>query len=378
MAGVKILSGGLKIRDSVLVSATEEETKINQIRVSKEGKIENVNEIHAGEVGLISGLGSAKVGDYIGQNPGITDQGQIGQPLLSTKVLPEEESMIAELAKALTELSLEDPALDFNWFKEENELQLKIMGWMQLDALKFMLEDRYYMKVQFEEPSVIYKETPKTEGFGYERYTMPKPCWAVVKFEISPGERGSGWVYESKISVDKVHQKYQNEVERTIPHALKQGIKGWEVTDLKISLIDGEDHEIHSRPGDFILATKVGLMEGLNKINTTLLEPILSFTIFAPEEMLGKVVSDITQMRGSFETPDIIGDRFEMKGLIPLASSMDYSVKLTSRSGGKARIFTQFHSYQPCTDEEGVVREYKGLSPLNRGKYILQHRGAIQ
>ena len=173
-------------------------------------------------------------------------------------------------------------------------------------------------------------------------------------------------------------QKYQNEVERTIPVALQQGIKGWEVTDIKITLIEGEDHEMHTHPGDFVVATPMGIMDGLQNSGTILLEPMIAFKISATEELLGAITSDITQMRGSFESPTMENGRFVLKGIMPLATSIDYPVKLSSRSGGKAKISTQFHSYRDCTDEQGVIREFKGISPLDTAKYILKARKALQ
>jgi ribosomal protection tetracycline resistance protein len=178
--------------------------------------------------------------------------------------------------------------------------------------------------------------------------------------------------------VNDVLQKYQNEVERTIPVALKQGIKGWEVTDIVITLIEGEDHEVHSRPGDFVVATPMGIMDCLQNSGTTLLEPMIAFRISATDDLLGSVTSDITQMRGSFESPVMNNGRFLLQGVFPLATSLDYPIKLSSRSGGKAKISTQFHSYRACTDEQGVIRPYKGISPLDTAKYILKARKALQ
>jgi len=197
------------------------------------------------------------------------------------------------------------------------------------------------------------------------------------RFRIEPGERGSGVVYQSNVAVNSIQQKYQNEVERTIPEALKQGIKGWEVTDIIITLIEGEDHVLHSRPGDFVVATPMGIMNGLVNTGTRLLEPIIRFKIDASEDLLGIITSDITRMRGSFDSPLIENGRLTLTGLFPLATSLDYPVRLSSRSGGKARISTTFHGYDECTDEQGVIRPFRGISPLDIAKYILKARKAL-
>ncbi|MEI7661541.1 MAG: GTP-binding protein, partial [Bacteroidota bacterium] len=203
-------------------------------------------------------------------------------------------------------------------------------------------------------------------------------CWAIMKFRIEPGERGSGVVYSSKVPVNDVQQKYQNETEKSIAGALKQGIKGWEVTDLRITLVEGEDHPMHSRAGDFAIATPMGIMNGLVLSGTTLLEPMTGFRINANEDLLGAITSDITRMRGRFDSPVMENGRFTLTGEVPLATSLDFPVKLSSRSGGKARISTSFRGYRACTDEQGVIRPFMGISPLDTAKYILKARRAIQ
>jgi ribosomal protection tetracycline resistance protein len=207
---------------------------------------------------------------------------------------------------------------------------------------------------------------------------MPKPCWAVVKFKIEPGERGSGVSYHSEMGVNEVLLKYQKEVERTIPLALEQGVKGWEVTDIKITLVGGEDHVVHSRAGDFVIATPMAIMDGLRNAGTILLEPIMKFVLKAPEEFLGQIASDLVQMRGSFHQPEILNGFIKMEGLVPAATSLEYATKLAIRTSGRGNILLQLNGYEQVEDELGVIRKFKGISPLDRAKYILKARKAIQ
>lgn len=380
IAHVRIFEGKIKNRDVILnYSRNNFDEKVTQVRKIFADSFEDIGIVSSGDIAGLCGLKNAQIGDILGSpSEYIPDDISLQAPLLTVRIIPESENDFSALAHALEELSTEDPSLNFNWFKEEKELHIRIMGELQIQILKSILENRFNIKVKFENPTVIYKETPLKTGEGFVRYWMPKPCWAILKFRIEPGERGSGVVYQSEISVDDVLQKYQNEVERTIPDALKQGIKGWEVTDIRIILTEGEDHQVHSRSGDFAIATPMGIMNGLKNIGTALLEPVLIFKISAPEELLGKIASDITQMRGHFESPEINKGTFILTGLIPLATSINYPIKLNSRSGGKAKISTQFHSWQVCQDEEGLIRKYKGISPLDTAKYILKARKAIQ
>lgn len=375
---VKVFNGQIKNRELIYNASQEKEEKVTQVRKLISNKFEDIGEVFAGDIAGICGL-QAKVGDVLGEFSDVLPKDiSLKAPLLTVQVKAENDKDYPALAEALQELSKEDPTLDFEWLREDKELHVKIMGWIQIEIIEKILENRFGIAAKFDDPTVIYKETPSKIGDGFVRYWMPKPCWAIMKFRIEPGELGSGVVYESKISVDNVQQKYQNEVERTIPNALKQGIKGWEVTDLKITLIEGEDHQVHSNPGDFVVATPMGIMDGLTNTDTTLLEPLISYKISATEDLLGAITSDITQMRGIFESPEMENGKFILCGILPVSTSLDFPVRLSSRSGGKAKISTKFYGYQKCTDVLGQTREYKGISPLDTSKWILKARKALQ
>ncbi|MFO7864700.1 MAG: translation factor GTPase family protein [Salinivirgaceae bacterium] len=375
---IKITDGQLRPRDVIKNQPKGTEEKVTQIKKKLGAKIIDVDVAKAGEIVDVYGLSDAQIGDSLGVYTSEVTSAQLQTPLLTVQVEAEKKQDYASLAHALQLLTEEDPFLAFEWYREEQELHVKTMGLIQMEVLESLLKTRFGIAAKCLAPTVIYKETPAGTGVGKMRYTMPKPCWAVVTFQIEPGVQGSGVSYKSVVSVDHIHQKYQNEVERTIPEALKQGIKGWEVTDIVITLVEGEDHEVHSRPGDFIIATPMAIMQGLEAIGTTFLEPVLKFKITADEQLLGAVTGDITQMRGTFDSPLMENGKFILTGLVPLSDFLDYPVKLSSLSGGKAKILYTLHSYKPCTDEKGVVRAFKGISPLHTSKYILKARNALQ
>jgi ribosomal protection tetracycline resistance protein len=379
IAYVRVFNGSIRNRDVISNRSKGVEEKVTQVRRIFPGKFMDIGIVEAGDIAGLCGLGSASIGDILGISDAILPaEIKLRTPLIIAQVKAMNNKDYPALAAAMQELALEDPALGFEWMREEAELQVKIMGKIQMEVLERILADRFGIDARFEDPTVIYQETPSGRNEGFVQYWMPKPCWAIMKFRMEPGERGSGVVYNSIVSVNDVQQKYQNEVERSIAGALKQGIKGWEVTDLRITLIEGEDHPVHTRPGDFAIATPMGIMDGLVNTGTTLLEPMIEYKIDAPEDLLGIITSDITRMRGTFESPTIANGRFILHGNLPLSTSLDYPVKLSSRSAGKARISTNFSGYRECTDEQGVIRPYKGISPLDTAKYILKARRAIQ
>jgi ribosomal protection tetracycline resistance protein len=202
---------------------------------------------------------------------------------------------------------------------------------------------------------VIYKETPTAAGEGFEAYTMPKPCWAIVRLLMEPGERGSGLAFRSIVGPNQMLPRYQNHVEKCLPDALKQGLYGWEVTDLKVTLIDGEHHIFHTHPLDFFVATPMAVMNGLVNTGTTLLEPMLDFRISAPEDAGGRIMGDLVHMRSEFDSPVISKGSFTVTGKVPVSTSMDFPVRLSSVTSGHGVLTTRFSGYQPCAIELGAA-----------------------
>ncbi len=379
MCYLRIFNGSIKPREQIKNASRvlTQDQKVGQLKINYKGKYQDIDEIRAGDIGIVSGLSAAKVGDIYGEVGAIPAMLSLSTPMLTVQIKPKKDAQVMELVQAVSQLSDEDPLLAMQWLPNLRELHVKITGTIQIEIIQAHLLQRYGVETKFSEPSIIYKETPSEMSFGYECYWMPKPCWAILKFKIEPAQRGSGVEYSSEVSVNDVAAKYQNEIKQTIDKALEQGIKGWEVTDCKITLVEGEDHNVHSRSGDFIIATPMAIMNGLTESGTTLLEPILSFYISASMDLLGAITSDITKMRGTFHSPDIQGESFTLKGTIPASTSMNYPIKLASLSGGKAKYSSKLESYQPCTDEQGQIREYRGISPLDRDKWILQARKAL-
>jgi ribosomal protection tetracycline resistance protein len=387
MCYIRVFKGTINPRDVLLNTyssnniSISKPQKVGQIKTIIKGKYVDMGMISAGDIGIVSGLSYAAVGDVFGDVFGDVDESlksySLSTPMLTVQVKPEDASQIMDLVKALTQLSNEDPQLDLQWLSEIRELHIKITGLIQIEILQAVLKERFDLNTTFTEPSIIYKETPSKLAYGYERYWMPKPCWAILKLKIEPGKRGSGISFSSIVSTNDVAAKYQKEIEATIESALKQGIKGWQVTDCKITLVEGEDHNVHSRSGDFIIATPMAMMNGLHESGTILLEPIVSFSMTAPVDLLGTITSDITKMRGVFESPQIENTYFKITGKFPAATTINYPVRLASLSAGKAKLTTKLVAYEPCTDDQGKVTQYRGVNPLDRDKWILQARGAL-
>ncbi|MFD0618635.1 GTP-binding protein [Paenibacillus sp. GCM10027629] len=378
MAYVRLYEGVMRNRDIIYNHTQQLEEKITQIRKVDGGRSEDIGVLQAGDIAAVCGMTQVRIGDVLGRPDAIPDEARLAVPLLTVQAHWVNEAEYPRVVQALQELSDEDPLLDVQWMQDERELHVKVMGPIQLEILTNMLANRYGLQVQFGQPSVIYKETPAQAGKGFIAYTMPKPCWAILRFRIEPGPRGSGLHYEADVRTEKLLLQYQNEVARRVPEALQQGLHGWEVTDLTVKLIDGEHHVWHTHPLDFAVATPMGIMDGLANVGTQLLEPILQFRIVVPEEFGGRVMNDLILMRGSFEPPSLNGDRMVIEGRVPVATSLDYPMELGSLTKGRGTIATFFDGYEACPPDVKAERQRRGVNPLDQSKYILSVRKALQ
>lgn len=376
-AAVRLFSGHIQARTNVLNASLNISEKVSLIKNIDLQKQEVISKIKAGEIAWVQGFQQAKPGDYLGVIPNNRIKETDKTSFLSVQLSPEKAADLNTLVEALHILNNENPDLNFSFHKEESELHINIKGEIQKEIIQSMLLSRFNIPVIFKQPTVIYKETPTIVAEGFVRYWMPKPCWAIMTFKIEPALRGSGVQYTSMVSVNDVKRHYQNDVKKAIPTALQQGILGWEVADIKITLIAGEDHEVHTKSTDFTIATPMGIMEGLQKAKMTLLEPFLHFKITAPEASLGKITSLLLKLRAELNSPVISDTNVQLTGEFPVATTLDLSIKLSALTSGKGKIRTWFSSYKTCPTHLGKTRKFKGISPLDRAKYILKARKAL-
>ncbi|MGI5959041.1 MAG: GTP-binding protein [Massiliimalia sp.] len=376
IAHVRLFEGSLKNRDSIVLSSQPEPVKITQIRRYMGSRFVDLGEAKAGDVVALCGMSQVRVGDILGTCEEMTHC-SMAVPVMRVSVVPKQTEQLYLLFSALEEICAEDPQLDLEYYPEEQEINIHIMGKIQLEILQEILRQRYDLEVSFSAPTVIYKETPARKGVGLEEYTMPKPCWAIIQLEIEPAAPGSGLEYHSVVPNDQIFYRYQHHIETELPRALKQGLYNWEVTDLKVTLIGGSHHTVHTHPMDFFLATPLAVMNGLEHTGTVLLEPIQMLRIWGPEEYLGKVIGDMVAMRGEYDSPVIQKGEFVLEAKVPVEESVEYAIRLASMTSGKAHLSARFLEYAPCPP--GMERRAKrhGVDPRNREQWILSRRNAM-
>jgi len=310
--------------------------------------------------------------------PRRVEPGRLRTPLITVQAIPETPDKMQALRAACEILSGEDPLLQARYVRSLNELHLSVMGAIQLEIIEELLRTRFDLGVTFTKPAIIYRETIAEKTTGYVAYLAPKPCWAILKFLIEPGERGSGVVYESVVPVREVKMRYQHQVEQALPLALNQGRLGWQVTDVKITLIEGGDHQFHTHPLDFIVATPMAIQDGLARGGSTLLEPVLDVKFLLPPEHVGRVMSDVAIMRGTVGESEFDGDRVILNAKVPVATSLDYATTLASVTGGRGAMSAKLHGYEACDLELGATAPRRSVDPLDTSKYILAARSALE
>lgn len=384
---VRLYGGSLENREVVTIDAGVDPITCEPKQLqSKITQIYNANlapsgKISSGEIGVVYGLGDVQIGQILGNSNNLgrkIESGLLRTPLITVQVIPSKPEEMPNLRRACEILSGEDPLLHVQYVRMLNELHLRVMGTIQLEIIEELLQTRFDLSVTFGTPAIIYKETISSRSTGFVDYTMPKPCWAILKFEIEPAERGSGVTFSSEVPVRKIMSRYQHQVEQAIPIALKQGRFGWQVTDIHIKLIDGNHHLEHTHPLDFIVATPMAIQDALQNGGATLLEPILSARFILPAEHVGRVMSDVVTMRGEVLDSVQDGERVILNALIPVQSSLDYSITLATFTSGRGAMSVQLHGYKECPPELWKTAKRRSVDPLDTSKYILAARSALE
>ncbi|WP_027631504.1 tetracycline resistance ribosomal protection protein [Clostridium hydrogeniformans] len=376
---IRLFKGKLSVREKIEVFNNDRVEKVKKINAIENGKPIEVSTIYAGDIGVLYGLTSFKVGDVIGAPNHRIKSISIARPTLKTKISSINKEENNELFKALTLLTEEDPLLELGRDENEKDIYVNLFGEVQMEILSSILNDNYGIKVKFSNIQTIYKETPKSIGTA-TMYMREKfnPFWASVGLKIEPLERGEGLKYISEVTTGFLPKSFQNAIEEAVLKTSKQGLFGWEVTDIKVTLTFSEFSSPVSTPADFRDLTPMVFMEALYKAGTKLLEPIHEFELRIPQEVLSKALWDLETMRAEFNNPIIEGEEFLINGLIPVENSKEYKMKIASYTGGKGMFLTRFYGYTEIIIEEAKVRERSTYDPLNKKEYLLHKLNVIR
>ncbi|WP_026478440.1 elongation factor G [Alkaliphilus transvaalensis] len=355
---IKALQGTTKLREFISYlddDGKETSERITQIRRYNGNKYQLVDHVSAGELFAVVGISKAKVGTGIGGLREKIDYDLI--PTLRTKVIFDSTLNIKDVLKVFRILEAEDPSLNVTWEEGLQEIHLHVMGVIQLEVLEKLVMDRFKVKISFGEPKIIYKETIENTVEGYGHFE-PLGHYAEVHLKLEPGERNSGISFVNKCHADDLTIGHQNLIKHHIFERSHRGILiGGSLTDIKITLLTGRAHNKHTSGGDFREATYRGLRQGLEKANNLILEPYYYFTIKVDIDHIGRVLSDLQSFYGTFDPPNISGNKAVVTGKAPVKTIMSYSMELAAFTQGKGSINLIYAGYYPCHNEEEVIEE---------------------
>ena len=350
---IKALSRLLKVKDELVYNHNGEEIreKVNEIRAYNGVKYEIKDVASAGDVFAVTGISNMKAGMGIG----IEDSTEEMIPTLTAKVLYDSTVNIKEVLKYLKILESEEKTLNVQYDEILKEMHINVMGKIQLEVLKEIIQERFNLNVEFDKPEILYKETIGNEVNGYGHFE-PLRHYAEVHLKLLPGERGEGIVFENRCHNDYLTPGQQNLIKTHIFEKKHRGIlTGSEIDDIKVILITGRAHIKHTEGGDFREATKRALRQGLDSAENILLEPYYNFKIEVDNQLLGRVLSDVQKMNGTFNEQQSVGDRVIITGRGPVATFMDYSLEFQALSKGKGGLSLMYGGYDVCHNAEEVI-----------------------
>lgn len=303
----------------------------------------------------VTGLKSS----FSGEGIGIEDKIEIPvlEPVLNYKMILPAECNIHEFYKKICILDEEDPQLHVVWNEQLNEIHIQIMGEVQIEVLKNLIADRFHVVVEFGAGNIIYKETIVEPVVGIGHFE-PLRHYAEVHLLMEPLERGSGLEFVSRCSDDMLDKNWQRLILTHLEEKKHVGVlMGAEITDMRISVISGRAHQKHTEGGDFRQATYRAVRNGMKKSKSILLEPFYAFRIEVPQELIGRVMSDIQQRNGEFESPCVENGIAVLQGTAPVICMRDYQLEINSFSHGKGKVFCTLNGYDLCHNAENVISE---------------------
>ena len=331
------------------------EEKADQLRIYNGAQFKIVEEVAAGGICAVTGLTKT----FAGQGLGYEEENAmpILEPVLTYQlILPEGSDAITVLGQ-LRKLEEEEPLLHIVWKEALSEIHVQVMGEVQVEILKSLIRERFGLEVEFGNGSIVYRETIARPVVGIGHFE-PLRHYAEVHLLLEPGERGSGLQFASLCSEDMLDRNWQRLVLTHLEEKAHVGVlTGSEITDMRISLIAGRAHQKHTEGGDFRQATYRALRQGLRKGQNILLEPYFSFTLELPTQLLGRAMSDIQRMQGSFDSPVTCGERSTLTGSAPVATMRDYQREFSAYTRGFGRMSCVPAGYRPCHNAEEVVEE---------------------
>lgn len=348
---MKLTGGKLRVRD--ILTNGEWKEKVNQIRIYSGEKYEAVSEVDAGSVVAVTGLSKTRPGEGLGSEK--DSKPPILEPVLLYQIILPEGCDPRVMIPKLRQIEEEEPELHIVWDEQLQEIQVQVMGEVQIEILQSIIKSRFGVDVTFDSGRIVYKETiaNTVEGVGHFE---PLGHYAEVHLLLEPGERGSGLKYDVNCSEDYLSQSWQRLILTHLKEKTHKGVlTGSAITDMKITLVAGKAHNKHTEGGDFREATYRAVRQGLKEAESILLEPYYAFWLEVPEKMVGRAMTDIEKMHGTCEISQIKGETAVLTGSAPVVTMRNYHKEVIAYTKGLGRLFCNLKGYEPCHNTQKVI-----------------------
>jgi elongation factor G len=365
----RVYSGLVNKGDEIYNSTKERKERLGRILLMHANQREDLDVAMAGDI--VAGLGfkETTTGDTLcdRSNIVILERMEFPEPVIHVAIEPKTKDDQDKLGKALKSLSDEDPTFRIRTDEETAQTVISGMGELHLEILVDRMQREFNVDATIGKPQVAYRETiTKTvESVEYRHIKQSGGSgqFAVVKITVEPTGPGGGYVFEDKITGGRVPREYIQPTNQGVQAALDNGVlAGYPTVDVKVSLVDGQYHDVDSSEMAFKIAGQMAFKKAAEMARPVLLEPIMAVEVVTPDEYMGDVMGDLSSRRGRIEGMEARGNTQVVRSQIPLSEMFGYSTDLRSRTQGRATYTMQFHSYQQVPDviATEIVKRVRG------------------
>ena len=349
----RLYSGHLETGTTVLNTIKDKKERVGRMLQMHSNSREDIKECFAGDIVAIAGLKDTTTGDTLCDpaNPVILERMIFPEPVIELAIEPKSKADQEKLGVALQRLAAEDPSFRMKTDLDSGQTIIAGMGELHLDILVDRMRREYKVEANIGAPQVAYREALGKAGlvdYTHKKQSGGSGQFARVKIEFSPGEPGSGFVFESKVVGGSVPREYIPGVEKGLKSVMDNGlIAGFPVIDVHASLVDGAFHDVDSSVLAFEIAARAAFREAKHHCAPKLLEPIMKVEVVTPDEYTGGVIGDLNSRRGQIAGQEMRGNATVVNAMVPLANMFGYVSNLRSATQGRAQFTMQFDHYEP-------------------------------
>ncbi|SDB17060.1 elongation factor G [Bauldia litoralis] len=348
----RIYSGKLETGTALLNTVKDKRERIGRMLQMHSNHREDIKEAFAGDIVAVAGLKEVTTGDTLCDpaSPVILERMEFPEPVIEIAIEPNTKADQEKMGVALHRLAQEDPSFRVKTDQESGQTIIAGMGELHLDIIVDRMRREFKVEASVGAPQVAYRETITKgvlEDYTHKKQTGGSGQFARIKIEVSPGEPGTGFVFESKIVGGNVPKEYIPGVEKGVSSVMQTGVlAGFPLVDVHVALVDGAYHDVDSSVMAFEIAGRAAMREACRKASPKLLEPIMKVEVVSPEDYLGSVIGDINSRRGQVLGTDTRGVAQVVDAMVPLANMFGYVNTLRSMSQGRAQYTMQFDHYE--------------------------------